>query len=88
MRHDQQRKDNGEFKTYKCNETIDLEEYLDMHSEDKPTKIKAVATYVSGRTEEIHGKINSDGQADARFRTRLEHLRAFPTVTKVDVTRY
>ena len=44
----------------------------------KLTKIKDIATYQSGRTEEIHCKLTKANFGDAAFQKKVSALRSFP----------
>lgn len=73
----------------RCKDTIDIEDFIAMQDKkEQPTKIKAIVTYKSGRTEEVHGKINKSGIADAKFSKAVSAAKAFPTVEKVQVEKY
>lgn len=41
--------------------------------------------YQSGRIETFYGKVRADGTPWVSFSKRVEQLRAFPTVDRVDV---
>ncbi len=57
---------------------IDIEEKL-----PKPTRIRAIVHYNSGRTEEVLGKLNKSGLPDARYLKKISDLKKFPTVKKI-----
>lgn len=74
---------------YRCHLTIDLEEYI--MSFDKPDKydnIEAIVHYKSGRTEIFHSRLNNNQQPRKAFCERMQALKDFPTVTKIDFRKY
>lgn len=71
---------------YRCKETIDLEEILEMA--DQPKNIKAIIKWKSGREEILKGSILKGGNPDANFSSMLVKYQSFPTVLDVKVERY
>lgn len=73
---------------YRCKDTVDLEELIAMKTEkEKPTKATATITYASGREEILIGEINKNGIYDKVFREKLNQLKNFPTVQKIEIKK-
>ena len=70
---------------YRCEQTIDLEEYL--MSDKKKTQYEIRATYKSGREESFHGKITASGGLNKRDSKIYNDLKSFPTIEKVEVIK-
>lgn len=71
---------------YRCTETIDLEDFLNMTQE--PTKVKATIFWKSGRTQEIISDLNKGGDIKKSFVKIIDDNRKFPTVEGVQVTKF
>lgn len=56
----------------RCKLTTDIEEMIAMRNEKECQYIKAVATYKSGRTEEVHGKLTKGNVGTASFQKKLQ----------------
>lgn len=52
---------------------------------DKKTRAVVTATYQSGRQEKYAGKLKKDGTMYRALRDKVQALRAFPTVTDVQI---
>lgn len=72
----------------RCKLAIDIEEIIAMQNEKECQYIRAVATYQSGITEEVHGKLTKGNVGTASFQKKVAALRKFPTVVKVEITKY
>lgn len=72
---------------YRCNETVDIEEITGMYGTNKEdhTKFTVTATYKSGRTESFSGNLNKGGVLPKTAANKVQLLRAFPTVTNVEI---
>lgn len=67
---------------YRCNETLDLEDYLE---NQKHTKADIVVHWNSGREEIISCLLRKDGSLPKVMSDRIGKYRVFPTVKKVEV---
>lgn len=72
---------------YKCEQTIDLEDFLKM-SEPKPNRIKYTVLYNSGRIEEFVGKIKADGLIDKDTSARLDKYKKLTTIKKISHEKF
>jgi hypothetical protein len=68
---------------YRCEKTIDIEDYIKMEK-DKKTKITIEATYKSGRVERLTESLTSAGKIHGRTLKKINDLRSFPTVERVE----
>lgn len=68
---------------YRCNQTVDLEEYI-MENKDKTIGI-IKAEYRSGRVEEFRSELLKGGSLSRKEQSRLDDLRNFPSVAKVSI---
>lgn len=73
---------------YRCTETIDLEDMIKMKAEQFCTKVKAVVTYKSGRTEEFQSDLLKGGDFRKSFVERVNACKKFPTVENVEVVKF
>ena len=80
-------KDTGQ---YRCPDTIDLEELIEMieQSSVKKENVKAIIEYVSGRKETIHGKLKADGTFYQKFEEAINAFKSFPAVVNVEIVKY
>lgn len=67
----------------KCNETIDLEDYIRMKNQSEKQNIRIIATYKSGREETYTHKLNKGGSVKKDTNELISALRSFPTVDSV-----
>ena len=72
---------------YRCKETIDLEEIIDMSNTENATTFTATAIYKSGREEVFSGKLSKGGVIPARDAKKISALRSFPTVVSMEVDK-
>lgn len=73
---------------YRCNETIDLEGFIDMHNEEDAQNARIVVTYNSGRQERFECKLNNDKTIPKPMQKKISNFRSFPTVKKVEVVKF
>ena len=75
-----------ENKIYKCNQTIDLEEMIEMERECN--NVRCIAVYNSGREEVFTAKLKKNGVWSNKFSKIVSQLRDFPTVQQVKIEKF